>query len=62
MNKNEKYSELLSFVSQIAKVKCSCSDIMYCYPCQAIELVRRVTFKEDDPAETGEQSESNKIL
>lgn len=45
MNKNQKYSELLSFVCRVAKLKCTDPD--ECLSCDAIDLLRRVTYKED---------------
>ena len=55
MNKNEKFSELLSFASKVAAFSCECQqDDRECISCPAVELLRRVTFKEDTPINTGE--------
>jgi hypothetical protein len=55
VNKNEKFSELLRFVAKIAKFNCKCECPKgSCVACDAVDLLRRVTFKEDAPIDTGE--------
>lgn len=57
MNKNQKFSELLRFVANIAKYPCDDVETpCICISCEARNLVRRVTYKEDNPMEREEDT------